>query len=378
MRVRQKAIFFLLLSVPGALLPATLAAQNREPTTATYSPNADRLAKPPAPRVLTADEGLAVLSAALESRAHPQVETDCSHLVHTIYERAGFPYSYASSTTLYAGSTEFRRVVHPRAGDLVVWPGHVGILVNPTQHSFFSALRSGLGVDSYDSAYWRARGRPRFLRYVTDAPATNEVSPAKREATLKTAASSDPPPPSRNTSLDTRENPRLQAEPTRNIPALAHVATVHSQRPTTVQLADALQQILSENREALRSQDLLNPSNPLVVFDQLFVEKVHVRHDQGWVEVRIVGALKLSRQKTNLSKPNDRQRWPLVRRAPDTWEITLPSQSVYIRSSVAVRTLAHQLAALTDEDADRPDTAAEKLQLSRLLNACLEKQAGSR
>jgi hypothetical protein len=86
--------------------------------------------------------------------------------VHAIYERAGFSYSYASSAELYAGAGEFRRVWHPRAGDLVVWPGHVGIVVSPAQHAFYSALSTGRGIDSYDAPYWKGRGRPRFYRYV--------------------------------------------------------------------------------------------------------------------------------------------------------------------------------------------------------------------
>lgn len=115
---------------------------------------------------LTLDERLAILGAALNSRRHVVHPADCSHFVHALYERAGFPYEYASSTDLYAGTDEFRRVATPQPGDLVVWRGHAGIAVNPAQHSFYSLLRSGPGVDSYDSPYWKRRGRPRFFRYV--------------------------------------------------------------------------------------------------------------------------------------------------------------------------------------------------------------------
>src|SRR5436309_2425756 len=56
---------------------------------------------------------------------------DCSHLVHYLYTRAGFPYPYAPSRALYSGVGGFRRVPQPRAGDLIAWRGHVGIVVNP-------------------------------------------------------------------------------------------------------------------------------------------------------------------------------------------------------------------------------------------------------
>ncbi|MGA7930063.1 MAG: hypothetical protein WCA20_29230 [Candidatus Sulfotelmatobacter sp.] len=119
---------------------------------------------------LTLDEGLAILGAALDSRHHASFLSDCSHFVHGLYTRAGFPYQYAPSVDLYAGIDEFQRVTTPQPGDLAVWRGHAGVVINPVQHSFFSLLRSGPGVDSYDSPYWKQRGRPRFFRYVKAAP----------------------------------------------------------------------------------------------------------------------------------------------------------------------------------------------------------------
>ena len=151
-------------------VPAARAQENQHKTTG--------------PRPLTRDEGLAILGAALDFRHHASSSSDCSHLVHALYERAGFKYGYASSSDLYAGIDEFRRVANPQPGDLVVWPGHAGIVVNPAQHSFFSLLRSGPGVDSYDSPYWKERGRPRFLRYVKSVP-RGVLSSSVRSASLK-------------------------------------------------------------------------------------------------------------------------------------------------------------------------------------------------
>src|SRR6202161_1979855 len=207
MRVRQQGIIFCsALSMLVAILATAATAQNHESRSGTSSP-APKLAtqtKSRALRLLTSDEGFAVVRAALESRANSDSESDCSHLVHAIYERAGFPYSYANSTSLYAGKAGFERVARPQPGDLVVWPGHVGIAVNPAQRSFFSALRSGLGVEPYDSPYWKERGRPRFLRYVRDARAAGRAASARGAGNLKTAATSDRHPPvSRSLTFDT-------------------------------------------------------------------------------------------------------------------------------------------------------------------------------
>jgi cell wall-associated NlpC family hydrolase len=105
------------------------------------------------------EQGLAILGAALATKHPGRAGADCSHLVHAIYEKAGFPYTYVPSGDLFVGTDEFRRVAEPQAGDLVVWLGHAGIVVNPREHTFYSALRSGLLVQEYDSPYWKRRGR---------------------------------------------------------------------------------------------------------------------------------------------------------------------------------------------------------------------------
>lgn len=115
---------------------------------------------------LTPDDRLSLLAAALDKRVQRRAEPDCSHLVHAVYEAAGFPYPYAPSSDIYAGNENFRRVKSPLPGDLVVWRGHVGIVIQPSQHIFFSYLSSGPGTDDYNTRYWKHRGHPRFYRYV--------------------------------------------------------------------------------------------------------------------------------------------------------------------------------------------------------------------
>ena len=117
-------------------------------------------------RELSLDDRLSIMAAALDARGRMRSERDCSHLVHTIYEQAGFPYSYAPSSQIYAGTEGFVRVKQPQPGDLVAWKGHVGIVIRPSQRTFFSYMRSGPGTDDYEASYWKSRGRPRFYRYV--------------------------------------------------------------------------------------------------------------------------------------------------------------------------------------------------------------------
>jgi cell wall-associated NlpC family hydrolase len=125
---------------------------------------------------LTADDGMSVIAAALDEKVRHDSAHDCSHLVHAIYERAGFPYVYASSDDLYDGVEQFRRVSHPQPGDLVVWHGHAGIVVQPSRHVFFSFLTAGPGTDDYHSRYWLGRGKPRFYRYIKEVSCADCMS----------------------------------------------------------------------------------------------------------------------------------------------------------------------------------------------------------
>jgi hypothetical protein len=118
----------------------------------------------PNARLMSVAEGRAIVRMAFQGDEREEESQDCSHVVHAVYATAGFAYPYASSFEIYSGDDNFARVKYPRAGDLIAWPGHVGIVVNPSQHTFFSLVRTGLGEQDYESAYWRSRGRPRFYR----------------------------------------------------------------------------------------------------------------------------------------------------------------------------------------------------------------------
>ncbi len=179
MRFHAKTALSLLV-LGLAASPAVLAQARWAPdNTGQDAPGSYRAARdnrnsqpdPSAAQSLTVNERLALLGAALDFRRHAVHPADCSHFVHALYQRAGFPYTYASSTDLYMGTDQFRRVPTPQPGDLVVWPGHAGIVTNPAHHAFFSLLRSGPGVDSYDSPYWKRRGHPRFFRYIKSTSA---------------------------------------------------------------------------------------------------------------------------------------------------------------------------------------------------------------
>src|ERR1700674_4527544 len=106
MRSRSTGVFLFLVLCTVA---AATAQQTRDASATTHpssSIGASQHAPPLTSLTLTGEEGLAVLGAALKSHPRPGLKSDCSHLVHAIYERAGFPYAYASSGDLYRGIAE--------------------------------------------------------------------------------------------------------------------------------------------------------------------------------------------------------------------------------------------------------------------------------
>jgi hypothetical protein len=389
----KSALLVLLLSVTVA--PAALAQESRASSNnvshrrarVTTRVNPDQPQKQIASRPLALGEGLAILGAALDSRHHhADFSSDCSHLVHGLYERAGFPYEYARSSDLYAGTDEFRRVSSAQPGDLAVWRGHVGIVINPAQHSFFSTLRSGPGVDSYDSPYWKQRGRPRFFRYVKPAP-NRVLSSSTRTASLKPAALGNTEPREEVAENVVEDNvPDGSEEPLREAGSSAkfgekqlistttpRVIVINSVRPKPDQVAAAFLEACKSGEESLDGRDLFNPAHSLIIFDHFEVKKMHLKGDQGWVEVLIDEPVSLTGSAAQVHKHSERQRWPLLRRDNASWELKPSPDAIYLPRPVAAHVMAHELSKLTEDGPDTAGRTLEKAELARLLAVLLSK-----
>jgi NlpC/P60 family len=338
------------------LIPATLAAQQggKARRGATQSPDESR-----AQSLLNTSEGLTVIAAALESRDGSLSRLDCSHLVHSVYQRAGFPYSYVSSSDLYAGVDEFREVAHPHVGDLVVWPGHVGIVVNPAESTFFSALRSGAGVESYSSSYWRERGAPRFYRYAKVAAKLSQETAAETPGVTRTALATAVDGESR---LPGTVNPADIRFP--------RVQLIHSAKPQNREVTQALQPSLNADLQGLREVDLFKLPRPMIVFSQVEVRTVKVHGQQGQAQVRITALLSLDGGQMNLKQWQQIQTWPMRRRDGNSWELLLPQDAIYVPRATAVRVLAHQLSLLADAESPAANSQ-QTSQLAQMLNAIL-------
>jgi len=134
-------------------------------------PSVQAASRPAGLRLASAQEGEAIVQAAWELRRGLFPKPDCSHFVHAVYTQAGFLYDYAASRAIFAGIKGFRRVTKSQSGDVIVWQGHIGIVIDPKEHSFYSSVTAGFAIQSYQSRYWIGRGIPRFYRFVvSDLP----------------------------------------------------------------------------------------------------------------------------------------------------------------------------------------------------------------
>ena len=347
-------------------------------------------------RLLTAEEGRAIVNTAWGWEQPAEGTQDCSHLVHRVYLLAGFDYPYASSFDIYAGNENFGRVKTPQAGDLIAWPGHVGIVVDPLQHSFYSLVSTGLEAQNYNGPYWRSRGRPRFYRYKVEE--SGDLAVAKPAASPRTSRSAEqrkgaPAVAERSPAQYSVSNkaPKATSEPaaviharvapatpearavTTEVPPSINIAAANKQ-PTRGEVAAAISELSSAAGNVLRTSDPSNLQMPVVIYERLDVERVEIKRDHGWARLQIDSKASIAGGGTNLKGRREKVRWEL-RRTETGWEAVTPTDRTYVPQDVAVRNLAAHLARLTASDgsaAHDDRILRQESQLANLLNALLE------
>ena len=349
-------------------------------------------------RLVTAAEGREIVTAALEQEQVPSGAQDCSHIVHEFYLDAGFEYPYASSSEIYAGNENFARVKMPRAGDLIAWPGHVGIVVDPVQRSFYSLVSTGLDTQYYDGPYWKSRGRPRFYRYKvvgagilnarkTLPPQRNSNTANQRRGAavleepspVESGGSLQPPKPmsERKASNYGPQVPETPDAPdaTGEVPSSIIIAAGNKQ-PTRGEIADGISELGNASGSLLRGVDPMKLQLPLVIFERFEVEKVEIKRDHGWAHLKVATRVLLASGGMDSKRRNEKVRWEL-RRTRSGWEAIAPTDRTYVPQDAAVRNLAAQLARLTEQGdslSNQDATLRRESQVANLLSGLLEKK----
>jgi NlpC/P60 family len=334
-------------------------------------------AETPRPRPIARTEGRKILATIPAVDAESESETDCSHLVHDVYEQAGFPYDYVSSRELYIGSRNFTRVRAPQAGDLVVWRGHVGIVIDPKEHSFFSSVRSGPDTQFYDSPYWRSRGTARFFRYMTEKPLrsgqtleatrhadqqplqaasrSSENRPPSRLPKPAPASASNAAPTAETSSSETVETPR------------EIVLQVARKNPSADEVAAAFVEMNQDSGESLRTRSLNSLGKPIIVYREVRVSEIQIKGKRGTALVRIesLGAPTNTQTGSQLRWKEQSLEFEKTKRG---WVMSPIQEAVYVKREVALQVLSARLAELAQNTDATPEQEREQKQIIRLLN----------
>jgi hypothetical protein len=347
-------------------------------------------------RLLTAEEGRSIVNAAWELEKPTRGAQDCSHLVHQIYLSAGFEYPYASSFEIYAGSENFERVRNAHPGDLIAWPGHVGVVVDPLQHSFYSLVSKGMEAQDYEGPYWRSRGRPRFYRYKLvgggvlsaakisaprqllngtrqreAAPVIGERSPAENSGANRAT---------RVAAERTKVNARPPAQPAAVEDATAFevpssiIIAQGNRPPTREEVAEGISELNDAVGNVLRGEDPMKTQMPVVIIEEFNVERVELKHGHGWARLQIDSKVFIGGGTVHVKRQREKMRWEL-RRTESGWEAVAPADRKYVPHDVAVKNLAAQLARLAESDgaaAHQETVLRQESRLANLLSMLLE------
>jgi hypothetical protein len=341
------------------------------------------------PHPLTARGGKVIVNVARKQDQAGGRKPDCSHLVHEVYTLAGYPYPYASSFDLYAGIGNFARVARPQPGDLVVWRGHVGIVVDPIEHSFYSSLRSGLRTDFFDAPQWKARGPVRFYRYVVAKPSNlvlagnRSVKTPRKPELVNSGAVVE----------DSHENLLVSARPITKDPGVTIAAVPGPESPSTheafeipssilvaaakempsqEEIASAISELDSATGDILREQNFSQIHRKVIIYDDLTLDRPKFKGKHGLVQARVESRVTVSTNRIERIHRQDSLRWDILRMS-DGWRVLAPKDRICVPRDVAIRMLAARLALLTQEgDVLDKDSLHVKAQLARILSTLFD------
>jgi hypothetical protein len=286
-------------------------------------------------------------------------------------------------------------------GDVIVWPGHVGIVLDPLVHSFYSLVSTGVEAQNYLGPYWVSRGRPRFYRYkienaeimtASKTPASSRTSHSAKPQEAEVAVEERSPVAASNSNRP----PKAVSERTRvvNGPAAVPAPVVESntfevphsivigagnKRPTTSQVAEGISELSNAAGTVLRSDGPSKLAVPVVIFERFQVERLEIKRDHGWARLQIDSRAAIVGGKAEYKRRSEKVRWEL-RKTESGWEAVAPADRMYVPNDVAVRNLAAQLARLTEGDgsaAHQETVLRQESQLANLLSGLLDNKAGA-
>jgi NlpC/P60 family len=311
-------------------------------------------------RLVSREEGEAIARTALQHWPQLRDKPDCSHLAHEVYTAAGLDYVYAPTNDVFDGIEGFERVTRPQAGDLVVWRGHMGIVIDPEDESFYSSVISGISVSNFGSSYWESRGPRRFYRYqIAEAQAARLLELASNGKPHATAVAG--PAAHKVSSASSKrdsEDEGSESEPgfygdsgpaPMNRKGAAGPMVTVVRRPTKEDIRSAFEKLSDANAAQLYQSAALD--GPTQIIDGFETGRIETQGSSGWVELKIKTIATSANGRMTATNRTTKVRFNLLRQV-DGWTLRQPPNSFYVLRPTAVRMITARLAELARSPAN--------------------------
>ena len=151
------------------------------------------------------------------------------------------------------------------------------------------------------------------------------------------------------------------------------VITPEQRAPTAAEVLDGISE-LTNAAGVLQTAEPLNVKIPVVVFDELHVERIEIKRDKGWAHLQINSHVRINSDGTDFKRRREKVRW-VLRRDASGWVAIAPTERAYVARDVAVRTLAAQLAEMTQSEAaaqHQGGVIGQEARIANLLGALLQ------
>ena len=256
----------------------------------------------------------------------------------------------------------------------MVWRGHVGIVSDPKEHSFFSFTRTGPDTQFYDSPYWRSRGSARFYRYVREKPLrSGRTLEAKRgseqEPLAVTGRSSENRPPSKLSKPVSASNAAFAVDSSNSgadeIPREI-VLQVAGKNPAPEEVVVAFGEMNRDSGKSLRKRGLSNPGRTTIVYGEVRVSAVEIKGKKGSALVSIE-TLGTSSGTQRDSQPHWSEITLDFEKTKKGW-VMGPVQETYVSREAALQALSARLAELAQNADATAEQEREQKQIIRFLN----------
>jgi hypothetical protein len=284
-----------------------------------------------------------------------------------------------------------------------VWQGHIGIVIDPKEHSFYSSVTSGFAIQSYQSRYWSGRGIPRFYRFVVND--LREPAPLLANLDLprlpsgKVLAALMRPFPAQPPILMQSDTPQIAMQSDaseKSAPESAQVRPAQRQeqqeivedQPLPIQAGDAGKNQMTDQvvitssptpakKEVLAAirrfvdasgqgllQDGSLDSQPAVgMVDRMKVLAINLQGNSGLadVEIKQLGGFQYGKA---IATRTTARRQVMLNRQEQGWVLVLPQDLMCVNRNIAVTALTDHLAALPHT----PANSREQKTTRRLLH----------